>query len=68
VHSRNSVWNNQELRWVIDWKEGIFGKIQSYIGMVEVQGRGTLHLYILLWLKNAPNAMEMKTALKSENF
>jgi hypothetical protein len=52
----------------IDWKEGIFGKIQSYIGMVEAQGRGILHLHMLLWLKNAPSAMEMKMALKSEMF
>ncbi len=52
----------------IDRKEGIFGKVQSYIGTVEAQGRGTLHLHMLLWLKDAPSAMEMKTALKSMEF
>lgn len=52
----------------IDRKEGIFGKIQSYIGTVEAQGRGTLHLHMLLWLKDAPRASEMKTALKSKKF
>ena len=52
----------------IDRKEGIFGKIQSYIRTVEAQGRGTLDLHMLLWLKDAPSAIEMKTTLKSELF
>jgi len=52
----------------IDRKEGIFGKIQSYVGTVEAQGRGTLHLHMLLWLEDAPSATEMKAALKSETF
>ena len=51
-----------------DRREGIFGKIQNYVGTVEAQGRGTLHLHMLLWLKDAPSASEMKTALKSEAF
>jgi len=29
---------------------GIFGKLQSYFGMVETQNRGTLHIHMLLWL------------------
>lgn len=52
----------------IDRKEGLFGKVQNYVGTVEAQGRGTLHLHMLLWLTDAPNATEMKTALKSELF
>lgn len=44
------------------------GKVQSYIGTVEAQGRGTLHLHTLLWLKDAPTAHEMNTVLKSETF
>ena len=48
--------------------EGIFGKVQSYIGTVEAQGRGTLHLHMLLWLEDAPTAAEMKDALKSDLF
>ena len=52
----------------IDRKEGVFGKIQSYVGTVEAQGRGTLHLHMLLWLKDAPSATDMKIALKSEKF
>jgi hypothetical protein len=52
----------------IDRKEGICGKIQNYVGTVEAQGRGTLHLHMLLWLSDAPNAKDMKAALKSEQF
>lgn len=52
----------------IDRQEGIFGKVQSYVGTVEAQGRGTLHLHMLLWLKDAPAAHQMKTALKSQIF
>ena len=55
-------------RGQIDRQEGIFRKVQSYIGTVEAQGRGTLHLHMLLWLKDAPSAEHMKTALKSETF
>jgi hypothetical protein len=36
--------------------------------MVEAQGRGTLHLHMLLWLKDAPRASEIKTALRSKKF
>ena len=49
-------------------EEGIFGNAQSYIGTVEAQGRGTLHLHLLLWLKDAPTAEEMKIALKNDLF
>ena len=52
----------------MDRKEGIFGKVQNYVGTVEAQGRGTLHLHMLLWLTDAPTATEMKTALRSEQF
>ena len=34
----------------VKWTEGIFGKVALYIGTVEAQGRGTLHLYIVAWL------------------
>jgi len=47
---------------------GIFGTIQAYIGTVEAQGRGTLHLHMLLWLKDAPSASVMQSALKEERF
>lgn len=52
----------------IEREEGIFGEVQSYVGTVEAQGRGTLHLHMLLWLKDAPTAEQMKVALKSQIF
>lgn len=51
-----------------DRQEGIFGKVQSYVGTVECQGRGTLHLHMLVWLHNAPTSKEMQTALKTDEF
>ncbi|KAJ7446255.1 ATP-dependent DNA helicase PIF1 [Mycena galericulata] len=33
---------------------GIVGLVNGYIGTVEAQGRGTLHLHILFWLAGAP--------------
>jgi hypothetical protein len=49
-------------------KEGIFGKVQAYVGSVEAQGRGTLHLHMLLWLQGGPPASVMEAALKCEEF
>lgn len=49
-------------------KPGVFGTVQAYIGTVEAQGRGTLHLHLILWLKDAPSSSIMQEALKSESF
>ena len=49
-------------------KEGVFGTIKSYIGTVEAQGRGSLHLHLLLWLEGAPTARELKLALTNDTF
>ena len=48
--------------------DGVFGKVASYIGTVEAQGRGTLHLHIVVWLCGALTAGRMKEALRSEHF
>lgn len=53
---------------IFERTDGIFGKIQAYIGTVEAQGRGTLHLHMLIWLKDAPSPQEMIAALKSDLF
>ena len=34
---------------------GIFGTADSYYGMVESQNRGTLHIHMMLWIRNAPS-------------
>ncbi|KAF5321196.1 hypothetical protein D9619_001956 [Psilocybe cf. subviscida] len=49
-------------------KQGILGHVQSYIGTVETQGRGSLHLHMLLWLQDAPTSHEMQELLKTEAF
>ncbi|KAG6945228.1 hypothetical protein JG688_00016673 [Phytophthora aleatoria] len=32
----------------------LFGDVTAYFGMVETQGRGTLHIHFLIWLNNCP--------------
>lgn len=48
--------------------EGVYGMVKGYIGTVEAQGRGTLHLHILLWLMGSPTAACMKDLLNSPRF
>lgn len=47
---------------------GILGRVAAYFGLVESQGRGTLHLHLLIWLLNAPTGEEMEELLKSADF
>jgi len=47
---------------------GILGQVSAYFGAVETQGRGTLHLHILVWFVHAPTADEMSELLKSPEF
>ena len=47
---------------------GILGEIGAYIGTVEAQGRGTLHLHMLLWLNGSQTSKEMKDSLLSTEF
>ena len=49
-------------------KPGTFGHVTGYFGVVESQGRGSLHLHLLLWLKNAPPMDEMENFLKDADF
>lgn len=49
-------------------QKGIFGTVEAYIGTVEAQGRGTLHLHMIVWLHGGPTASEMKEKLQSSNF
>lgn len=48
--------------------EGVFGVVEAYVGTVEAQGRGTLHLHMLLWLRGAPTVPVMKERLQSSEF
>ena len=47
---------------------GVFGRVTAYFGVVESQGRGTLHLHLLIWLKHVPSSDEMSTLLKTNDF
>ena len=51
-----------------DRKPGIFGIVNAYIGTVESQKRGTLHLHILIWLRGAPSSSLMQEALHTNEF
>ncbi|KAF7967866.1 hypothetical protein HWV62_32838 [Athelia sp. TMB] len=44
-------------------KEGLFGKTSSYYGTVEQQGRLTLHLHLLLWIKGSLTPQEIRDRL-----
>ena len=47
---------------------GVFGRVAAYFGTVESQGRGTLHLHLLIWLEHVPSPEEITTLLKTEAF
>ena len=47
---------------------GVFGRVAAYFGTVESRGRGTLHLHLLVWLKNVPSPEEITALLKTEAF
>lgn len=49
-------------------EKGIFGTVDGFIGTVEAQGCGTLHLHMLLWLKGSVPSSEMKQLLLTEEF
>jgi hypothetical protein len=49
-------------------EDGILGQVAGYIGAVEAQGRGTLHLHLLVWLRGAPSPAEMKALLQTQEF
>lgn len=42
---------------------GYFGRCKAYYGMVEAQGRGTLHLHILIWLEGNPDPQRLRDKL-----
>ncbi|KAG9124525.1 hypothetical protein FRC07_011299, partial [Ceratobasidium sp. 392] len=49
-------------------RKGILGRVKAYFGTVECQGRGTLHLHMLIWLHNAPPPRRMKEMLRTSEF
>ncbi|PBK71939.1 hypothetical protein ARMSODRAFT_973480 [Armillaria solidipes] len=49
-------------------EEGIFGTVQAYIGTVEAQGCGSLHMHVLLWLRGSVTSVQMDDILKKSEF
>ncbi|CEL58884.1 hypothetical protein RSOLAG1IB_12210 [Rhizoctonia solani AG-1 IB] len=47
---------------------GELGKGSGYFGAVEAQGRGSLHLHLMMWLANSPDADEIAYKLQSPEF
>ncbi len=47
---------------------GVLGKASAYVGSVESQGRGTLHLHMLLWLQDTPTSEQLHELLRTEEF
>ncbi|KAJ7635224.1 hypothetical protein FB45DRAFT_676824, partial [Roridomyces roridus] len=47
---------------------GIFGKVKVYFGVVEAQGRGSLHLHILIWLAHGLSPLDIQERCKDPDF
>lgn len=49
-------------------EKGVLGPIKAYFGTVENQGRGSLHLHILMWLDHALTPSQLKESVQNEEF
>lgn len=47
---------------------GVLGPITNYYGTVENQGRGSLHLHMLLWLDSSPSPSQLRADIKDEKY
>ena len=47
--------------------KGIFGKTYAYYGMVECQGKLTLHLHMVLWIRNSLTPQEIWDRIMDED-
>lgn len=47
---------------------GMLGRVSGYFGVVEAQGRGTLHVHMMIWLHHTPNMHDMHAQLQTEEF
>lgn len=47
---------------------GVLGDVCAYYGIVESQGRGSLHIHLLLWLNNTPTSDDIKALLRTDEF
>ncbi|KAJ3884809.1 hypothetical protein GG344DRAFT_8243, partial [Lentinula edodes] len=47
-------------------RKGVFGEVAVYYGVVEAQGRGSLHIHLLIWLEHGLSPNEIKCKCKSD--
>ena len=47
---------------------GVLGPIKAYFGTVESQGRGSLHLHLLIWLDHNMKPADMKEKIQNADF
>ncbi|KAF8143075.1 hypothetical protein K438DRAFT_2110948, partial [Mycena galopus ATCC 62051] len=45
---------------------GLFGHCSAYYGMVEAQGRGTLHCHMLVWIEDNPSPQELRDCMRCD--
>ncbi|KZT60101.1 hypothetical protein CALCODRAFT_429890 [Calocera cornea HHB12733] len=45
---------------------GLFGKCTGWYGMVEAQGRGTLHCHMIIWVKGNPAPNQLRDLLNRD--
>ncbi|KAJ7118469.1 hypothetical protein C8R43DRAFT_832054, partial [Mycena crocata] len=46
---------------------GLFGRCKGYYGMVEAQGRGTLHCHMLVWLEGNPSPQDLRDRMSEDS-
>ncbi|CAF4316122.1 unnamed protein product [Rotaria magnacalcarata] len=47
---------------------GVLGPVKAYFGTVENQGRGSLHLHLLIWLDHDMKPVDMKENIRNTDF
>jgi hypothetical protein len=47
---------------------GMLGCISGYFGVIEAQGRGSLHVHMMIWLRHTPNMHDMHVQLQNGEF
>ena len=47
---------------------GVLGPVKAYFGTVESQGRGSLHLHLLIWLDHYMKPADMKVKIQDADF
>ena len=48
--------------------EKVLGPVKDYFGTVESQGRGSLHLHMLIWLDHDYTPAQLREKIKDEEF